>query len=91
MARMHCRYCEGEFNSLRAYDRHLILYPDVEHPPWNAYNGRPVCEGVRGGKPFIDPEVAIALERGREQAARNLSSGPPPSSPKATPAQEGIS
>lgn len=71
MSAAHCRYCEGQFSSLYAYDQHLILYKDVENEPWNGYNGRPVCIGQKWGRPVIDP----AIESHREKARRNLHKG----------------
>lgn len=67
MASNHCRYCDGEFASVAAYDRHLIRYKDMESEPWNGYNGRPICKGQRQARPFIDPNLVRLREVARKR------------------------
>ena len=78
MARIHCQACKGEFGSLYAFDKHLILYKDVEFKPWNGYEGRPVCLGQKWGRPMIDPN----LVRMRASAARLRGRKPAPVKPQ---------
>lgn len=66
MAKLHCRYCEGEFSSLSAYDRHLLPQTGPEDQP----PIRPVCVGERDGQPFIDPNRLRKQALGVEAARR---------------------
>lgn len=59
MSALHCRYCEGQFNSIGAFDAHLIPHRAAENLPWP----QPYCEGEKAGAPVIDPEVILVRER----------------------------